>query len=175
MGPPCSPVPVLAESTTVTTEEIQEAVDHIAITRLLSAYADAVNRRSWESFVDLFAPGATVHINTMTSPAFDLVGPAEVGRFIAGAVERFEFFEFVVLNAHVELRPEGNRDAATARVFMHEIRIEHDGGRRTDAYGVYHDRYRRHGQRWVFAERHYQSLSRTPRPDVFPLPEHPPG
>jgi ketosteroid isomerase-like protein len=159
----------------VTTEEIQETVDYIAITRLLSAYADAVNRRSWPSFVDLFTPDATVHIDTVTSPAFDLVGPAEVGQFISGAVERFEFFEFVILNTHVEMWPDGDHDVATARVFMHEIRIEHDGGRRTDAHGVYHDRYLRHGGRWVFAERHYQSLSRTPRPDVFPLPDPPPG
>ena len=155
----------------MTPEQLEEAVDHIAITRLHSAYADAVNLREWSRFTDLFLPDAVVHLDTVTSPAFDVVGPAAVGEFIGAAVERFEFFEFVVLNAHIELWSGGDHDVAAARMFMHEIRIEAAGGQRTDAFGVYHDRYRRRDGCWFFAERHYQSLTRTPRPDVFPLPD----
>ena len=60
---------------------------------------------------------------------------------------------------------------------MQEIRQNVSDGRRTDAYGVYHDRLERGSDgRWWFARRHYRSFARTAEPrvdadfDVFDLP-----
>jgi hypothetical protein len=145
----------------------QETIDYVAITRLQSAYADVVNRRAWREFHELFLPDAPVRVDTVTNPAIDLTGPDEVGTFIGGAIERFEFFEFVVLNTRVWL----DGDAARGRVFMCELRQERDSGRFSRAFGVYHDNYERVDSRWMFGGRRYQSLARTGRGEVFRFPE----
>ena len=62
-------------------------------------------------------------------------------------------------------------------MYMQELRQNVSDGRRTNAYGVYHDRFERHEGRWWFAHRRYGSYSRTavlgPEHEqvVFPLPE----
>ena len=147
--------------------------DVVAIERLQSAYADVVNRRAWAELQELFRPDATIHIDTVTRAPFDLVGPSALGTFIGGAVERFAFFEFVRLNSHIELAPDGDPDHARARLFMCEVRRDVDTLDWSVAYGVYHDRYRRDPDRWRFARRDYQSLTRTDGA-VFPFP-HDPG
>ena len=150
---------------------VQETIDYVAITRLQSAYGDAVNRRAWSEFARLFLPGAPVRVDTVTNPVIDVTGPSELGTFIARAIERFAFFEFVILNTHVEI----DGDTARGRVFMCELRQEHDdtGGQWSNAFGVYHDDYVRRDARWWFARRRYQSLARfstAARAEVFPFP-----
>jgi hypothetical protein len=149
----------------------QDTIDYIGITRLQAVYGDVVNRRAWPEFHDLFLPDAHVRIDTVTNPVVEANGPAELAEFIGGAVERFEFFEFVVLNARVEIGRDGDPDAAWARVFMCELRQEAASGRFTTAFGVYHDDYARVGGRWWFARRRYQSLARSGRGEVFPFPD----
>lgn len=150
-------------------DPLQETIDYVAITRLLAAYADVVNRRAWAEFDDLFVADAPVAIDTVTNPVVHVTGPREVGAFIGGAIERFEFFEFVVLNATIDFGP-GEGDAR-GRVFMCELRQDRDNGRFSRAFGVYRDAYRRVDGRWHFAARRYQSLARTGRGEVFPFPE----
>jgi len=147
--------------------ELQETVDYVAITRLQNAYADVVNRRAWAEFAELFAADAPVRVDTVTNPVVATRGPGQIGDFIGGAIERFEFFEFVVLNTRVWI--EG--DTARGRVFMCELRQERDSGRFSRAFGVYHDDYARIDGRWMFAGRRYQSLARTGRGEVFRFPE----
>jgi hypothetical protein len=145
----------------------QETVDYVAITRLQDAYGDTVNRRAWRDLGALFLPGATVHIDTVTNPAVDVTGPDELGSFVGGAVERFEFFEFVILNRVVDV----DGDRATGRMFMCELRQERESGRFTTAFGVYRDEYAKVDGRWWFARRRYQSLARSGRGEVFALPQ----
>jgi hypothetical protein len=160
----------------VARDPIRETIDYVAITRLQSAYGDAVNRRAWDEFANLFLPTATIRVDTVTNPAVDVTGPAQLGSFIAGAIERFEFFEFVILNAHVEIGDDAHEDGAPtgtarARVFMCELRQEQASGRWSNAFGVYHDDYARIDERWWFSRRRYQSLARTGRAEVFPFPK----
>lgn len=144
-----------------------DALAYLAITRLQAAYADVVTRRAWAELDGLFLPDAPVHVDTVTNPVIELVGPQALGRFIDGAIERFEFFEFVPLNTVVDVQG----DTATARLYMVELRQDRDGGRWSNAFGLYQDRYARTPAGWRFAERHYQSLARTsPATVVFPLP-----
>jgi hypothetical protein len=145
----------------------QETIDYVAITRLQAAYGDAVNRRAWGDFTQLFLPDATIRVDTVTNPVVEATGPEQLGQFIAGAIERFEFFEFVILNTHVEI----DGDRARARVFMCELRQEADNGRWSNAFGLYRDDYARVDGRWWFARRRYQSLARTGRAEVFPFPK----
>lgn len=145
--------------------------DVVAIERLQSAYADVVNRRAWPELDGLFLPDAVIRIDTVTRDPFELVGPAALGEFIDDAVQRFAFFEFVRLNAHIELDLDGDPDAARCRLFMCEVRRDVGTLDWSVAYGVYHDRYRRSSDGWRFHRRDYQSLTRTGG-DVAPFPQH---
>ncbi len=89
----------------------------------------------------------------------------------AAAIEQFEFFEFVVLNAHIVFPDGPMAGTAVSRLFMCELRQDRASGRWTNAYGIYHDRYRFDDGRWWFAERRYHSLARHGRDlDAFPFP-----
>lgn len=153
-----------------TADHIAETVDHAGIERLQRAYADVVNRRDWPALEDLFTADATLDLDLVTSEPRRIVGPAAIGDFIGRAVERFAFFQFVILNSHVDLGPDGDADAATVRLFMCELRQAVDETGRVDAFGLYRDRYVRLDGGWRFAHRRYRSMGRFPPGDVFPLP-----
>jgi hypothetical protein len=148
-----------------------EVTAHVSISRLQAAYADVVNRRTWDELGPLFEPDAAIRIDTVTREPFELSGPEALWEFVGAAVERFAFFEFVILNSHIELPGSDDPDAARARIFMCEVRREVDTLDWSVAYGVYHDRYRRSAGGWRFARRDYQSLTRTDG-QVFPFPHH---
>lgn len=150
--------------------ELAATVDHVAIDRLQRAYADLVNRRAWDELDAVFARDIAITLELVTRPTIELVGAAAFTAFIAPAMERFGFFEFVILNSHIQLWPEGDRTVATARVFMCELRTAVDGSERTDAFGLYRDRYERTGAGWRIATRHYRSMAHFPPGDWHPLP-----
>jgi hypothetical protein len=152
-------------------DALQDTIDYVAITRLQNAYADAVTRRAWSEFHDMFLAGAPVRVDTVTNPVIELAGPQQIGDFIGDAVERFEFFEFVPLSTRVVLRAGGDPDRATARLYICELRQDAASGRSTQAFGVYRDEYRRVDGDWRFARRDYQSLARSGRGETFAFPE----
>ncbi|MYB03992.1 MAG: nuclear transport factor 2 family protein [Acidimicrobiaceae bacterium] len=155
-------------------DRLAETIEYVALQRLQSRYADVVTRRAWDELAGMVRPGCPIVVD-VRHRQFELTGPAQYGEFIARQIERFSLFEFVLLNTvmHIDA-PAG---VAAARVYMQEIRQNVSDGRRTDAYGVYHDRLERDDDgRWWFAKRHYQSLARTAEPriatdyDVFDVP-----
>ncbi len=91
------------------------------------------------------------------------------------AVDRFEFFEFVIFNTRVYLNHDGDPDAAVGRMYMSELRQDHAEHRWSQVYGVYHDHFRRIDGQWWFVARNYSSLARPTEKDVdafdFPSPE----
>ncbi len=129
------------------------------ISRLQSRYGDVVTRQAWGELDDLFTPEATVTIDTRTGQVIELVGGGAVGAFIAKAIERFEHFQFAILDAVADLDPAG--DAASGRVYIWEIRADRGTGRWTNAFGLYEDRYLKRDGRWRIAGRAYRSLART--------------
>ncbi len=151
----------------------RETINHVAITRLLAAYADIVTRRAWPELSELFLADTPVRVDTVTAPARELTGPEELGAFISGAIERFAFFELVILNARIDLPDDDDLDRARGRVLVNEIRQDRDGGAWSSTYGVYQDRYRRTADGWRFATRAYQSLARTGSERPFPFPPPP--
>ncbi|MGZ8764847.1 MAG: nuclear transport factor 2 family protein [Acidimicrobiia bacterium] len=153
----------------------RETIDVVAISRLQAAYADVVTRRAWLELHDIFRPDAPVQVDTITATPIELTGPEEVGAFISGAIEHFEFFEFVILNTHIVTAVGGDVGAARARLYMCELRQASATGQWSNAFGIYHDDYRREDGRWWFARRRYQSLARidlSGRAEVFPFPHH---
>jgi hypothetical protein len=161
---------VASDPAVPTPEEVAATVDHAAIDRLGRAYADVVVRRDWAALHDLFLPDTTVELDLVTAPPRSIVGPAAFGEFVGSAIDRFAFFEFVILNSHVDLAPDGDPDVAAARIFMCELRQAHDETERNDVFGCYRDTYRRIDGRWWFAHRRYRSMARYPEGVVFPLP-----
>lgn len=155
---------------------IAETVDYVAIRRLQDAYADVVTRRAWEELGELFLPDAVVELDTRQGDVIRMDGPRELGEFIAGAIERFDFFEFVTLNTRIVIGAGGHDDAAHGRLYMCELRTEREARHWNNAFGVYHDRYRRYHDRWWFAHRRYHSLARPAAGDetvdAFEFPYH---
>jgi len=152
-------------------DEVAAAVDHVAIDALQRRYADLVNRRAWGELDAVFAPAVQITLKLVTRPTVELVGRHAFGEFIGPAMERFGFFEFVILNSYVEVWPDGDRDAATARIFMCELRTSPDGGERTEAFGLYRDRYVRNDDGWRIVRRHYRSLAHFPTGTWLGLPD----
>jgi SnoaL-like domain len=136
--------------------------DHLAITRLQSAYADIVTRRAWSELHDVFLPNCAVQVDRRTADPLVFAGPGEIGAFIGRQIAEFDFFEFVILNSVITLSAGGDPDLATARMYMNELRHHGPTGRFTLVYGLYQDRYRRRDGRWWFDRRWYSTLARSP-------------
>jgi hypothetical protein len=134
-----------------------DTTTYIAITRLQAAYADVVTRRVWPELTGLFLPDAQIRIDTVTRPVVELTGPVELGTFVSRALERFDFFEFVILNTVIEVTGVG---AARGRLYIVEIRHERESDEWSNAFGLYEDVYVERDGRWYFAERKYRSLAR---------------
>lgn len=152
------------------TRRVQDDAAYLAITRLQAAYADVVTRRAWPELELLFVPDAPIVVDTMGPPPVELAGAKALGEFVGAAIERFEFFEFVILNTVVEVEPGGS---ASGRLYMVELRQEQATGEWSNAFGLYRDHYALVDGRWRFAERRYQSLARrfgSERATVFPIP-----
>jgi len=137
-----------------------EMADYVAMQRLQASYADIVTRRQWSELEQIFVPDATVTIDMVQGAPFVLETPAGIGEFIGTSIERFEFFEFVILNSVIELGPAGSGHA-TARMYMAELRQDREGGRRSTAFGLYRDTYVKSGDDWLMAARQYRSAART--------------
>ena len=155
-----------------TDRTVAEALDSLAIMRLQAAYGDAVTRQAWHELVPMFLPDCPVRLDLRSGAIVEKVGPEAIGAFIATAIERFEFFEFTIVNAVVDVADDGT--SARGRLYICELRQETDGHRWTTAYGLYRDTYRKSDGRWRFATRDYSSLARTSDTpgtmDVFPIP-----
>ncbi len=148
---------------------------YIALRRLQNRYADIVTRRAWAELSEIFRPDCPLELELGDRSEVQ-VGPDAVGAFIGSSIEKFSFFQFVILNTVIEVDDAAGR--AAARMYIHELRQQKDTGRRSDAYGVYHDRFERDASgRWWFALRRYGSFSRTAPQEapedqvVFPLPQ----
>lgn len=154
---------------------VEDAVLHSEIRRLLEGYADVVNRRDWAGLDALFVPAAAVRLD-LRHQVYEFTGPAEVAAFVGPAVERFEFFQFVILGMTIQVRAGGDPDAATGRTDMSELRQDGLTHQWSQIHGVYHDRFSRVDGTWRFAERRYHSMARRSAgetsAEVFAFPEH---
>jgi hypothetical protein len=148
---------------------VGETEDVVALWRLQATYADIVTRRAWSDLATVFRPDISVEVDTVTSELRRFIGPDEFASFVGPATDRFDHFEFVILNTVVEVT---GPDSANGRIFMSEIRREAATGDWSTAYGLYQDRYVRLDDQWWFANRRYRSLARTGTDGgVFGIPD----
>lgn len=153
---------------------IERMIDEVAIRRLYASYADCITRRAFDDIAGLFLPDCEVVVDTRRGAPARVVGPQAFADFVRPAIERFDFFELVILNIVLTFDA---ADEASGRLYMCEVRHHEADGKRSDAFGVYHDRLRRVDDRWWFAARQYHSLARTAEGDgdrdmdVFPFPD----
>lgn len=152
--------------------ELREAIVHASIQRLLGHYADVINRRAFDELGELFLPDCEIVIDARRGEPHVAIGAPGLAAFVGPAMERFEFFEFVILSVRTWIEAD---DEASGRLYMCELRQDRASGRRSQAFGVYHDRFRRIDGRWWFAARRYHTLARTPpdasdRLEVFGFP-----
>lgn len=153
------------------TRRLEDVVDHSEIRRLQDAYADIVSRRQWAELADLFVPDLVLHLD-LRETTMDLVGPDAIGDFIERSVSQFHFFQFGIIGTRILLRRDGNPDAATARMYMTELR-QTPAGHWSQIYGVYHDRFARIDGQWWFTHRTYHSLARNNMPAaIYDFPHH---
>ena len=149
----------------------QETVDYVAVSRLQHAYADIATRRAWDELDEIFVADIPIVVDLRDREPYRFSSRDAFKDFVSAAVDRFEFFEFVLLNTRVYLSHEGDPDTAVARMYMSELRQDHVELRWTAVYGVYHDRFRRVDGQWWFVARHYSSLGRPARDiDSFDFP-----
>ncbi|HWJ98129.1 MAG TPA: nuclear transport factor 2 family protein [Acidimicrobiales bacterium] len=152
--------------------ELDALLDHAAIDRLQRAYADGVTRRDWEQVRGLFVADAAISLDLVSRPAVQLAGPVELTDFVSAALAPFSFFQFQIVNSHIEASTV-DPAAAKARMFMCELRLKHGASQRDDTYGLYRDTYRKTEEEgyggWRFASRWYRTVARFPDNEVFPL------
>lgn len=148
--------------------ELRLVMDEVAIRGLQARYGDVITRRAWDELPPLFLPDAPITLDLRTGDPIELIGPVALGEMVDAAVQRFEFFEFALLNSVID---QVSDDRAGGRLYMWELRQEAHSGRWTNAFGLYRDEYVRHEGRWVIARRRYSSLARTGRDsEVFDIP-----
>lgn len=153
-----------------------DLLDEVRIRRLQSAYVDAVNRRAWPEFIDLFRPDSVLEVSAGGERADEVVGPEAIGSLIGGYLEPLDFLVQVVLNARIVTRWRGDADRAAARLSIAEHRQATATGRERHSFGTYHDEYVRVDGRWWFARRRYDRQVVTAEPgsardlDVLPMP-----
>jgi hypothetical protein len=133
----------------------------LRIRRLHAHYVDAVNRRAWDEFDDLFLSDAELEVARHSAPSEFAAGPGDIGRLIGGFLTKYDFLIQVILNARVMVGYEGGLDRAFGRLYIAEYRQLTAGGRRIESSGSYHDIYRKVGGRWWFARRRYDRIFAT--------------
>jgi len=141
----------------------QETIDYVAVNRLQHAYADIATRRAWDELDEIFVPDIPITVDLRDRDPYAFDDCDAFREFVSAAVDRFEFFEFVILNTRVYLNHGGDPDAAMARMYMSELRQDHAEHNWSVVYGVYHDRFRRIDGQWWFVARDYSSLARPDR------------
>jgi len=147
------------EETSPSGAEIAEMVAYSQLQRLQSRYADIVTRRAWAELHEIMRSDCVITVN-LVDDEIHFTGPQQIGDFIGGQLVQFDFFEFVILNTVMEI--DATAGVASARMYMQEARQNIEDGRRSDTFGVYHDRFERDDDgSWWFARRRYQSYART--------------
>lgn len=143
-------------------DDLTQAIAWVAIRRVQERYADVVTRRAWDELSSLMHPEVTIRLD-LADRSMSFEGPEEIATFISKQLDHFDFFEFVILNSVMEIRPDARR--AASRTYIQEIRQRIITGERSEVFGVYHDVLERADEGgWLITERHYRSFARTNPP-----------
>ena len=124
---------------------------------LHARYADICSRQAFDELPALILPDANINLD-LRGRSMDFTGPKEIGDFIATSIQPFDFFQFLIRNAVVDIDESGQ--VASGRLWMSELRHVRDTGQWSTIFGLYHDRYVNVDGTWMIAGRQYHSLAR---------------
>src|SRR6185503_124447 len=146
--------------------DLQAIADRVEIEALRGEFTDAGMMRDYDRFASVFAPDGAwrmPHIDV------EFVGRPEIRAGIERMQGLWDYFVQTVHPGAVHL----DGDTATGRTYVHEFGRFHDGNSYLN-FALYHDRYRRTGDGWKFAERRYEIryLDTTPDADRLRGPPH---
>jgi hypothetical protein len=147
--------------------------DYVAIRRLQAAYADIVSRRAYAELENIFLPDTVVVMGPgeHAEKPRQVTGPESFGKFVDAYIGHLEFFQFVVLNAVVDLAVDGDPNRATGRVHICEL-WKDPRGRSSAFFGLYLDDYTKIADSWWYGRRTFKALGVSRRDfTVFGYPE----
>jgi hypothetical protein len=126
--------------------------DDMALRRLALSYARHADRREPDLFASLFEPDGELRMVRRgdTGPPGVSRGRTEIAKAVA-RLSRFEATLHFVGNHTIDI----TGDDATGEVYCLAHHVSARGDDRIDhvMFIRYQDRYRRHGEEWLFAER----------------------
>lgn len=134
------------------TSEVSELQSELAIRNLAARYSLALTHRDFDTLKDCFTEDAI----WQTSGPFErtIHGCDAFISFVRAGQESFEFLIQQVGGGLIEI----SGDTGTGQWSVTEIGRSLDGLSGMTSMGIYHDRYRREGDVWKFATRHYSAL-----------------
>ena len=128
--------------------DLQAIADRVEIEALRGEFTDAVMMRDYDRVASLFTPDGALR---MPNVPVELEGRGEIRAW----GERVPaFVDYLVQTTHPgTIQLDG--DTASGRAYLCELIRLRDGSSQLN-YAIYHDRYRRTGGGWRFAERVYE-------------------
>ncbi|MEK9871659.1 MAG: nuclear transport factor 2 family protein [Gammaproteobacteria bacterium] len=120
--------------------------DELAIRHLVSAYADAVNRRDKALWASTWAEESVWDLS-----AFSAEGKANIVQLWEGAMAGFEFVAQIVHQGTLEI----DGDQATGRWYLQENLKPVNSTEGRFSLGTYGDEYVKQEGRWLFSSRKY--------------------
>ncbi|WP_321390668.1 nuclear transport factor 2 family protein [Emcibacter sp.] len=127
--------------------------DQLAIQELINTFLAACWRKDSTLWGNTFAEDGSWKIDMLDEP---VVGREKVVAVYEGLMQHIEF---VTITAFAnELVIDG--DKATGKVYSNENIIRKDGGQMI-LVGCHHDEYVKHGGRWYFQSRRFETLRRS--------------
>ncbi len=143
--------------------DLQAVADRVEIEALPGEFTDAIMMRDYDRFASLFTEDGAWRMPHIDE---EFVTRDE----IRAAIERLQgLWDYFVQAPHPgAVRLDG--DTAVGRAYIVELGHLRNGGFQLN-YSLYHDRYRRTGDGWKFAERVYEVryLDTSPLPGSAPM------
>jgi ketosteroid isomerase-like protein len=142
--------------------DFQAIADRVEIEALRGEFTDAAMMRDRTRLASLFTPDGVLR---MPNVPVEFVGREEIRVGGERLQAQWDFFVQTTHPGTIQL----DGDTATGRAYIQEL-VRTLDGREGLNYAVYHDRYRRTGDGWRFAERVYEVryLDTTPLAGAAP-------
>lgn len=130
------------------------------IAEVYARFSAAANARSWEPMLELFAKDASWEA-TAGPLGFRHEGRPTIARFLRGNEGHVQVLFYLAAPPHIEVT---SPELAQGETSINEILRLGPSGEIKQLFGVYKDRLRKEGGRWVFVARRFELRREQPLP-----------